>query len=430
MASADVETPLVPAAELSITAAAAPVTASADTTAAQTDSAVVQQIASLKRELEQAQSQSPVDYHALLATLSRLQSLDQQLITAQVLQQTQIGVLVNRLTRAAPATSTASEEETAAVREAAKSIIAQWKDKVKAKAAPITSPPAVSKTIATSSSSSTSSPPLPLTPASAAASSAVKPSTATSAAKSATSTSYTASAAPKRKADANGSSNTLILKKSKPDTPLPTTSAVPSPPTPVRTSSTSSLSSSSAVSPPSTPGGAGGSGSDERFVLSATRDGTRNKIQQLLFEAIGGSAGAWETELAVRIERAIHAQHGDTGAGYKSKYRELAMNLKDSSNPDLNDALLCGAYTPEQVVSMSVKELASKQLKEQRQAEAKWAAQEARSDLGKLNGLTDMFRCGKCRERKCTYYQMQTRSADEPMTVFVRCTVCGNRWKM
>lgn len=42
---------------------------------------------------------------------------------------------------------------------------------------------------------------------------------------------------------------------------------------------------------------------------------------------------------------------------------------------------------------------------------------------------TDMFRCGKCKQRKCTYYQMQTRSADEPMTTFVRCTVCSNRWK-
>jgi len=42
---------------------------------------------------------------------------------------------------------------------------------------------------------------------------------------------------------------------------------------------------------------------------------------------------------------------------------------------------------------------------------------------------TDMFRCGKCGQRKCTYYQMQTRSADEPMTTFVRCTVCPNRWK-
>lgn len=33
------------------------------------------------------------------------------------------------------------------------------------------------------------------------------------------------------------------------------------------------------------------------------------------------------------------------------------------------------------------------------------------------------------RERKCSYYQMQTRSADEPMTTFVRCVACGNRWR-
>ena len=46
------------------------------------------------------------------------------------------------------------------------------------------------------------------------------------------------------------------------------------------------------------------------------------------------------------------------------------------------------------------------------------------------HAATDMFKCGKCKQRRCTYYQMQTRSADEPMTTFVCCTVCGNRWKV
>lgn len=40
-----------------------------------------------------------------------------------------------------------------------------------------------------------------------------------------------------------------------------------------------------------------------------------------------------------------------------------------------------------------------------------------------------MFRCGKCKTYKTTYYQMQTRSADEPMTTFVTCLNCGNKWK-
>ena len=47
----------------------------------------------------------------------------------------------------------------------------------------------------------------------------------------------------------------------------------------------------------------------------------------------------------------------------------------------------------------------------------------------KLEASTDNFKCWKCKSNKCTYYQLQTRSADEPMTTFVNCLDCGNRWK-
>ena len=46
-----------------------------------------------------------------------------------------------------------------------------------------------------------------------------------------------------------------------------------------------------------------------------------------------------------------------------------------------------------------------------------------------IEAATDTFKCRKCHSKKCTYYQMQTRSADEPMTIFVTCIDCGNRWK-
>jgi DNA-directed RNA polymerase subunit M/transcription elongation factor TFIIS len=39
------------------------------------------------------------------------------------------------------------------------------------------------------------------------------------------------------------------------------------------------------------------------------------------------------------------------------------------------------------------------------------------------------FKCGKCKSVKTTYYQLQTRSADEPMTTYVTCLSCSNRWK-
>ena len=48
---------------------------------------------------------------------------------------------------------------------------------------------------------------------------------------------------------------------------------------------------------------------------------------------------------------------------------------------------------------------------------------------GGITASTDEFKCFKCFKRNCTYYQLQTRSADEPMTTFVTCLDCGNRWR-
>ena len=47
----------------------------------------------------------------------------------------------------------------------------------------------------------------------------------------------------------------------------------------------------------------------------------------------------------------------------------------------------------------------------------------------KLEANTDNYTCRKCKSKECSYYQLQTRSADEPMTTFVTCIKCGNRWK-
>ena len=47
----------------------------------------------------------------------------------------------------------------------------------------------------------------------------------------------------------------------------------------------------------------------------------------------------------------------------------------------------------------------------------------------KIAATTTDFTCFKCKKNNCTYYQLQTRSADEPMTTFVTCVNCEVHWR-
>ena len=48
---------------------------------------------------------------------------------------------------------------------------------------------------------------------------------------------------------------------------------------------------------------------------------------------------------------------------------------------------------------------------------------------GNKSRATDEYKCKRCNKRECTYYEMQTRSADEPTTIFISCLNCGQRWR-
>ncbi|KAI5192779.1 transcription elongation factor S-II [Nematocida minor] len=111
------------------------------------------------------------------------------------------------------------------------------------------------------------------------------------------------------------------------------------------------------------------------------------------------------------------------GALFRSKY----LNLKDPSNKWLCTSVYNGVLDTHKFIAMSVEEMKSKELKE---LEAK-IFQRALLDttVAQEEAETDIFFCTKCKQRKCTYRQLQTRSADEPMTTYVHCVVCKNNWK-
>ncbi|KAI8992420.1 transcription elongation factor S-II [Pilobolus umbonatus] len=170
--------------------------------------------------------------------------------------------------------------------------------------------------------------------------------------------------------------------------------------------------------------------SDE-VTFSSTGSTPRNKTIEMFYSAIGYGSGA-DSELllkrAISVEKRIYSEYGDINNDYKSKVRTLTMNLKNKSNPELRESVVSGELSVDALCSMSVDEMASEEAKARDRKLAEEALFKARG-AESAQAETDMFKCGKCNGRKCTYFQMQTRSADEPMTTFVTCVLCGNHWK-
>ncbi|XP_047187318.1 transcription elongation factor A protein 2 isoform X2 [Scophthalmus maximus] len=165
-----------------------------------------------------------------------------------------------------------------------------------------------------------------------------------------------------------------------------------------------------------------------------TTDSVRNKCRELLVAALQTdddhkTIGVDCDHLAAQIEEQIFQEFKSTDIKYKTRLRSRISNLKDQKNPDLRRNVLCGNISPQRIASMTAEEMASAELKQIREALTKESIRE--HQLSKVGGSeTDMFICNKCHGKSCTYTQVQTRSADEPMTTFVLCNSCGNRWKV
>ncbi|XP_060730132.1 transcription elongation factor A protein 1 [Tachysurus vachellii] len=164
-----------------------------------------------------------------------------------------------------------------------------------------------------------------------------------------------------------------------------------------------------------------------------TSDSVRVKCREMLSSALQTgddhiTIGADCDELGAQIEECIFLEFKNTDMKYKNRVRSRISNLKDMKNPNLRRNVLCGNVPPDRIAKMTAEEMASDELKEMRKNMTKEAIRD--HQMAKTGGTsTDLFTCGRCKKNKCTYTQVQTRSADEPMTTFVFCNECGNRWK-
>ena len=107
---------------------------------------------------------------------------------------------------------------------------------------------------------------------------------------------------------------------------------------------------------------------------------------------------------------------------YIDRLRSIYKNLNNSIIQQINN----GTIKPHVVAFMTHQELYPEKWSELIVAKSKRDQQIFETNL---EAATDTFKCRKCKSNKCTYYLQQTRSADEPMTIFVTCIDCGQRWK-
>ena len=112
---------------------------------------------------------------------------------------------------------------------------------------------------------------------------------------------------------------------------------------------------------------------------------------------------------------------------YKTNYIKVYSNINLNKNADfVLGKIKYGLWEPDKIISMTPQQLYPDIWEE---IIVKNSRKMVLLSKEKNVQGTSMFKCGKCKERNCTYFQMQTRSADEPMTTFVTCLTCSNRWK-
>ena len=135
-------------------------------------------------------------------------------------------------------------------------------------------------------------------------------------------------------------------------------------------------------------------------------------------------------EKVVEIEEKIFAKFkGDSP--YVNRILEIIHNIKDENNLEFRENIINGIITSDDLCTMNANEMLNKAKKDEIKKEIEKKVDEVRSDWIEKHGLVTegVYKCGKCGCKKTTQYEQQTRSADEPMTLFITCKNCKNTWR-
>jgi transcription elongation factor S-II len=172
---------------------------------------------------------------------------------------------------------------------------------------------------------------------------------------------------------------------------------------------------------------------------------TMNAIREIVISKIQEHIGQGKDNLVKNVEKSIFNwsvnrtknTFGEVPAWenkiFKETYKRKAMNVLynlGKRESMLVERLVRGDVKTKDLAGMSpeklwpggptflaIKEYEYKELRKQ------IAKKDAESNI------VGIFTCAVCKSNKTTFYQLQTRSADEPMTTYVTCINCGKKWK-
>lgn len=174
---------------------------------------------------------------------------------------------------------------------------------------------------------------------------------------------------------------------------------------------------------------------------SSSMTSLRDRVSGIIGERLGESL---TDEQQLDLERGIFnaALKEATGRGvrrhwenpefveiYKTVARRTVANLDPAAyvgNPRLLERLREGEFAAHDVPFMTARELYPEHWQTLAEEQLK---RETTMLEGSAEEGSDMFKCNRCGKSRTKYWEMQTRSADEPMTIFIRCLNCGKQWR-